>query len=420
MFANIKQIFNPKNRDLLKRILFTLATLFVFKLGTAIIVPGVEVDPDKMSFLEVIDAMSGGAFAQASIFALGVTPYISAQIIIQLLCADIVPYLAELSKQGGVGRRKLNQITRVTGIVFAFLQGLLYSSAYIGHGETMDYMMYALVLTAGTALVMWIADQITAKGLGNGMSLIIMAGIISVLPSMFKNLWLELFKQGFIGIVMFALFVLIFIAIIVGVIYVESAERRLPIQYANKSTSTLGKQNYIPFKLNSAGVIPVIFASALLSIPQIISSLKVFEDTGFKPFVQKYLNYADGTGLILYIILILAFAYFYTFMQLKPKEMADNLNKNGGYIPGIRPGKETVDYVNTVLKRITIVGAAFLTMLAILPLVFDKFTNLTTSISISGTGLLIVVGVALETYKQLESQLVSRTYTKGRRGRARR
>ena len=417
MFAKIKQIFNPKNRDLLKRILFTLAALFVFKIGTAIIVPGVNASTSGMAFLEVLDAMSGGAFANASIFALGVSPYITASIVIQLLCADIVPYLSELKKQGGVGRKKIDQITRITGIALAFLQGYLYSYAYIGNGSAMDYMLYSLILTAGTALVMWIADQITTKGIGNGMSLIIMAGIISVLPNMFKNLWVELFAKGFIGIVIFFAFVLVFIAIIVGVIYVESAERRIPIQYANKSTSTLGKQSYIPFKLNSSGVMPVIFASALLSIPQIISS--VLKKEGFTLFVQKYLTYTNGIGLIIYIVLIFVFAYFYTFMQIKPSEMSENLNKNGGYIPGIRPGKETTVYVNTVLKRITIVGATFLTTLAILPILFDKVSNLTTSITISGTGLLIVVGVALETYKQIESQLVSRTYTKGRKGRRR-
>ena len=420
MFAGVKQIFNPKNRDLLKRILFTLAALFVFKIGTSIIVPGVAANTEGMGFLEILNAMSGGAFANASIFALGVSPYITAQIVIQLLSADIVPYLSELSKQGGVGRRKLNQITRIVGIALAFLQGYMYSFAYIGNGSPMDYILYSLILTAGTALVMWIADQITIKGIGNGMSLIIMAGIISVLPNMFKDLWVELFAKGFLGIIIFIAFILIFLGIIVGVIYVESAERRLPIQYANKSTSMLGKQNYIPFKLNSAGVIPVIFASALLSIPQILTS--VFDKTGgngFTLFVQKYLNYTTGTGFVLYMMLILAFAYFYTFMQLKPNEMSENLNKNGGYIPGIRPGKETTEYVKTVLKRITIVGATFLTVLAILPIVFDKFSNLTTSISISGTGLLIVVGVALDTYKQIESQLVSRTYVKGRKGRRR-
>ena len=411
MFAKVKQIFMPKNRDLRKRILFTLAALFVFKLGTSIIVPGVNVNTKGMDFLEVINAMSGGAFQNASIFALGVTPYITAQIIIQLLSADIVPYLSELSKQGGVGRRKLNQITRVLGIALAFLQGYMYSYAYIGNGTAMDYMTYSIILAAGTALLMWIGDEITLKGIGNGMSLIIMAGIICVLPNMFVNLANELIPTGFLGILQFIMFILVFVGIIVGVIYVETAERRLPIQYANKSTSMLGRQNYIPFKLNSAGVMPVIFASALLSVPQIISS--VIKNDGFTVFVKKFLTYNSGYGFILYMVLILAFAYLYTFMQLKPKEMAENLNQNGGYIPGIRPGKETTEYVKTVLSRITIVGASLLTVLAILP-------NLTTSISISGTGLLIVVGVALETYKQIESQLVSNSYEKGRKGRSRR
>jgi len=417
MFANMKQIFNSKNRDLLKRILFTLAALFVFKIGTSIIVPGVNVNTSGMTFLEIINAMSGGAFNNASIFALGVTPYITAQIAIQLLSADIVPYLSELSKQGGVGRRKLNQITRIAGIALAFLQGYMYSYAYIGNGTAMDYMLYSLILAAGTALVMWIGDQITTKGIGNGVSLIIMAGIISVLPGMFKNLWIELIAKGSLGIVIFSLFIILFIALIVGIIYVETAERRIPIQYANKSTSVLGKQSYIPFKLNSAGVMPVIFASSLLSIPQILAS--VIKKESFTLFTGKYLTYTKGTGLILYIVLILVFAYFYTFMQLKPKEMSENLSKNGGYIPGIRPGKETTKYVNTVLKRITIVGAVFITVLAILPILFESVSSLTTKISISGTGVLIAVGVALETYKQIESQLVSRTYNKGRKGRRR-
>ena len=198
--STIKQIFSPKNRDLLKSIIFTLVALFIFKLGTSITVPGAKIATNNLSFFEILNAMSGGAFEHASIFALSVTPYITAQIIIQLLSMDIVPYLADLSKQGGVGRRKLNQITRVVGIILAFVQGYMYSFAYISNGSAMDYMLYALILTAGTALLMWIGDQITIKGLGNGMSLIIMAGIINVLPSMFVNLWTELIPDGFIEI----------------------------------------------------------------------------------------------------------------------------------------------------------------------------------------------------------------------------
>ncbi len=419
MFATVKQIFKPKNRDIQKKILFTFAVLFIFKLGTAITVPGVNIDSDGLGFFEIVNAMSGGAFEKASIFALGVMPYITASIIIQLLSMDIIPYLSELTKQGGVGRNKLNQITRITGIVLAFIQGYMYSFSYIKNGTAMDYMLYSLVLTAGTALVLWLADQITQKGIGNGTSMIIMAGIITTLPSMFIGLWQELIVNGngFLGILMFVLFVFVLLAIIVGVIFEECAERRIPIQYANKSTSMLGKQNYIPFKLNSAGVMPVIFASAVISIPQIIASF--VKNIDFQLFVAKYMTYETVTGFTAYVLLIIAFAYLYTFMQMKPKELADNLNKNGGYIPGVRPGKETEDYIKKVLKRITIVGACFLAVLAALPILFSKFSTLQTSITLSGTGLLIVVGVMLETYKQLESQLVSRTYVKGRKGRRR-
>ena len=414
----VKQLFNPKNRDLQKKIIFTLIALFIFKIGTSITVPGVKLHTNNYSFFEILNAMSGGAFENASIFALSVTPYITAQIIVQLLSMDIVPYLSELSKQGGVGQKKMNQITRVVGIILGFIQGYMYSFAYISNGTPIEYMLYALILTAGTALLMWIGDQITIKGVGNGMSLIIMAGIINVLPNMFVKLWLELIGNGFIGILLFITFVLIFLLVIIGVIFVESAERRLPIQYANKSTSTMNNQNYIPFKLNSAGVIPVIFASALLSVPAIIANF-VKNDT-FSLIVSKYITYTTNTGLIIYVVLIILFTYFYTFMQLKPKELSENLNKNGGYIPGIRPGKETLDYISKVLKRITIVGGIFLAILASLPILFGKLSTLSGIISISGTGLLIVVGVALETYKQLESQLVSRTYENGRKGRRRR
>ena len=417
MFATFKQLFNPKNKDIRKRILFTLAALFVFKIGTTITVPGVKIDTANLKFLDIVNAMSGGAFENASIFALGVMPYITASIIIQLLSMDIIPYLSELTKQGGVGRNKIHQITRVVGIILAFVQGYIYSLTYIKTGSPVDYILYSLVLTAGTALVMWIGDQITKKGIGNGTSMIIMAGIITTLPGMFVNLWKELIinGNGFMGILTFCIFVIVFLAIIIGVIFEECAERRIPIQYANKSTTMLGKQNYIPFKLNGANVMPVIFASAVMSIPNIIAQLVNKAD--FSIFVSKYLTYTSATGFIVYMILIVCFGYIYTFMQLKPAELAENLNKNGGFIPGIRPGNDTEKYIKMVLKRITIVGAVFLAVLAGLPILFSKFSTLNTSISISGTGLLIVVGVALETYKQLESQLVSRTYTRGRKGR---
>ena len=418
MFATVKQIFAPKNKEIRKRILFTLAVLFVFKLGTAIVIPGVDVASiNNLGFLELLNIMGGGALSNVSIFALGVTPYITASIIIQLLEMDIVPYLAELSKQGGTGRAKLNQITRITGIVLAFIQGYMFSFTYIKGHDVMDYMLFSLVLTAGTCFVMWMADQVSSKGVGNGTSMIIMAGIVASIPSMFVSAWNGFTANGGIGgILLFALYVLIYLALIIGIIYIESAERRIPIQYSNKSTGAFGKnQNYVPFKLNSAGVMPVIFASALISIPGMIANFIGKE--GFINFVSKWISMTSITGLILYIIFIFAFSYFYTFLQIKPKEMAENLNKNGGYVPGVRPGNDTVEYINKVLKNLTVVGALGLAFIAALPILFGMFTNLSGNVSLGGTGILIVIGVCLETYKQIESQLVSHTYKKGRRRR---
>lgn len=418
MFASIKQIFNPKNRDIQKRILFTLACLAVFVLGKAIVVPGIDqysLGVDRLGFLELINVMGGGALEQFSIFALGVMPYISASIIIQILAMDIIPYLSELRKQGGTGRNQLNKITRIAGIALAFIQGYVYSFTFLGNNGVLniDYLQYALVLTAGTCLLLWMGDQITAKGIGNGISLIIMAGIISSLPTMFATAFNQLVDGSVMGIISFVLYVLFYVLIILGVVYIENAERRINVQYANKSNSSFGgRQNYIPFKLNSAGVMPVIFSSALISIPSFIA--QIIKKDGFTAFVENYLAMNKPVGFALYIILIFVFAYVYTFMQIKPSEMSENLNKNGGFIPGVRPN-ETTSYINKVLSRITIVGALFIAILAALPILFGMFSGLPANVTIGGTGLLIVVGVALETYKQLESQLQSRSYRRGRR-----
>jgi preprotein translocase subunit SecY len=421
MFATVKQIFNRKNKDLQKKILFTLAALFIFKLGTAIIVPGVDnTSLGNLGFLELLNTMGGGAMEKFSIFALGVMPYITASIIIQLLSMDIIPYLTELTKQGISGRTKINQITRVIGIILAFVQGYIYSFAFVSDGAPLQYLEYAVILTAGTAFLLWLGDQITAKGIGNGISLIIMAGILASLPNMFYTAFITLVDTTAsvqaisLGVVMFILFVIVYVSIVLGIVYEETAERRVPIQYANKSANSYGgKQSYIPFRLNSAGVIPVIFASAIISIPSILASF--INNDSITLFINKWIVMTTPTGLILYILCIFGFAYFYTFIQLKPNELADNLNKNGGYIPGVRPGDETVSYISTVIKKITFVGATALAIIAALPVLFGLFSNMPTSVQIGGTGLLIVVGVALETYKQIESQLISRNYTRGRR-----
>ena len=417
MFATIKQIFKPTNKDLRNRLLFTLGVLFIFKIGTVIRIPGTENLTDNLGFLELINAMGGGALKQFSIFALGVMPYITASIIIELLSMDIIPYLSELNKQGYTGRQKKNQITRYVGIVFAFIQGIAYSFAFLGKNVgVMEYLRVATIMTAGTAFLLWLGDQITQKGIGNGISLIIMAGILASIPTMFIDAFNELVKFTstqaiFIGMISFIVFVIIYLLIVVGVIFVQEAERRLPIQYANRTTSSYGgEQTYMPLRLNSGGVIPVIFASSVIAIPATIAQF--INKEGFTLFVNKYLNYNTIPGFTLYILLILFFAYFYVFLQINPDQLSEDLQKNGGYIPGIKPGKETSKYIKQVLSRITVIGAIFLAVIAGLPIIFTNISKLPSSITVGGTGLLIVVGVALETYKQLESSLVSRSYKK--------
>lgn len=417
MFAPLKQIFTKTNKDLRKRILFTLGVLILFIVGTAIRVPGTQDLTGSLGFLELMNAMGGGALKRFSIFGLGVMPYITASIIMQLLQMDIIPYFTELKNQGHVGRQKLNQITRYMGIAFAFIEGFAFSYAYLGKTiTTFEHIYIAIILTAGTAFLLWLGDQITQKGIGNGVSLIIMAGIIATLPQMFVTAFNGLVTIGTIGetvlgILKFAAFVIVYFLIIIGVIYVQEAERRIPIQYANKSTVSMTKQQFMPIKLNSANVIPVIFASSLIAIPATIAQF--IGNEGFTNFVNKYIMYTTPVGFCLYVIFIIFFAYFYTFIQLKPDEMSKNLQDNGGYIPGVRPGKETEKYISKVLSRITIVGALFLVVLAGLPILFSAITKLDSSVSIGGTGLLIVVGVALETYKQLEGSLLARNYKKG-------
>ncbi len=416
MFKNLKLIFSPKNKDIRKRIGFTLIGLLIFALGTTIPVPGTEGAISSLGLWELYNAIGGGALKNFSIFALGVMPYISASIITGILQMDIVPYFTELKESGEQGRQKINQINRYLGIVIAFIQGFAMAFTFIKGASTIQYFEIAIILTGGTALLLWLGDQITQKGIGNGISLIIMAGIISTVPKMFIDTFSTLVTSRtgslFIGIVGFSLFILLYLLIVVGVVFEECSERRIPIQYSNRTASSYGaKQNYIPFKINSAGVMPVIFASVLLSIPTFIAGI-LGSDSGFSLFVSKYIDYSTPVGFVLYMILIFVFGYFYTNMQINPKELAKNLNRNGGYIPGIRPGIETENYIKRILNRITFLGSTFIAVIAGLPIVFSSFisTGLPASVRIGGTGVLIVVGVAIETCRQLESSLINRSY----------
>lgn len=416
MFKNLKLIFSKKNKDIRKRILFTLFGLLVFALGTTIPVPGTEGALSSLGLWELYNAIGGGALKRFSIFALGVMPYISASIITGILQMDIVPYFTELKESGEQGRQKINQINRYLGIAIAFVQGFAMAFTFVKGASTLEYMKISLILTGGTALLLWLGDQMTQKGIGNGISLIIMAGIINTVPKMFIDSFDSLVTSRtgslFIGIVSFILFILLYLVIIIGIVYEECSERRIPIQYSNRTASSYGqKQNYIPFKLNSAGVMPVIFASVFLSIPSFIAGI-LGDSSKFSVFVSKYIDYSSVTGFILYIVLIFIFGFFYTNMQINPKELAKNLNKSGGYIPGIRPGGETEKYIKKILNRITLIGSVFIAIIAGLPIIFSSFINtgLPASARIGGTGLLIVVGVAIETYRQLESSLINRNY----------
>ena len=419
MFSVMGQLFNRSNKDLRKRIYFTLFCLAIFSIGTTITVPWVATAYQEYGILEIFNLMTGGGLKSFSIFALGVTPYINAQIITQLLQMDIIPYFKELKEEGYTGKQKINKITRYLGIIIAFLQGFIFTRVYAGTTDAMTIVKTTVVFTAGTSLLLWMGDQITKKGIGNGLSLLIMAGILQSMPRIFIEAFRALvmgdaFKTG-VGIALFAAFIVVYILIIVGVVWVQLAERRIPIQYANRTNSAYGgHQNYLPIKINSAGVIPVIFATMLLSLPATI--VNFIGKKGAINFVNKYLANTSLTGFILYIVLIFLFGYFYTFLEMNPEEMSKNLSKSGAYIPGVRPGNATMDYVSNILSKLTIVGSLFLVIIAALPIVFSKFSGLSNAVTIGGTGLLIVVGVAIETYKQLESSLVSRShrYGKGR------
>ena len=418
MFRGFSQIFNKANKDLRKRIYITLFCLGLFALGSSVTIPWATQIYQDLGFLEIFNIMSGGGLRSFSIFALGVSPYITASIITQLLQMDIIPYFKDLKDQGYTGRQKINKINRYMGIIIGFFQAYVLCIAYMGSASVFVQLKTALVMTAGTAFCLWMGDQITNKGIGNGQSMLIMAGIILSMPSIFTGAYYGFVTSGTyetaLGIFFFCLFILVYILIIVGIIWIQLAERRIPIQYANKSTSAYGAQNsFLPIKLNSAGVMPVIFASILTTIPATIVALT--KNQNAIDFVNKYILYNTPTGFVLYIILILFFGYFYTFMVMNPDEMSKNLNDRGGYIPGIRPGEDTSNYISNSMGKLTLVGSIFLVILAAIPIIFSLIFGLSSQVTIGGTGMLIVVGVAIETYKQMESSLVSRSYTAKRK-----
>ncbi len=436
MFKTIKNAL--KTPDVRKRLIYTLILIVVFRLGCFITVPGVDVvalndimnEQASGSLTGLINIISGGAFSRLSIFAMTISPYITASIVLQLL-GMVIPSLERLMKEGGEeGKRKINRYTKMITLVLALFEGLgiyiSYSSSgiFINPGFLTGFLV-VLSLIAGTALLMWLGEQITSKGIGNGISIIIFIGIISSLPAVVTTLYNLVFTSaGFstTGLITALGIIIGAVILVAGVVFVQEAERRIPVQYAKKVVGRKmygGQNTHIPLKLAMAGVMPVIFASSFMSFPAMIIQMfnpDIASQSGFLAGLYNFSiatsssNVAIGYSIanaIVYLILIVAFTFFYTYATFNPAEIANNIKKNGGFIPGIRAGKPTADYITGILSKLTWFGGLFLSIIAILPMLM-RFTNL--NVAFGGTSILIVVGVALETVNQLESQLVMRHY----------
>jgi len=399
--------------ELRKKILFTLLMLLIFRLGSHIPVPGVDKEILSTMFQSEIfgwiDIISGGSFKNLTIFAMGIIPYINASIIVQLLTM-VVPYFARLQRSGQEGRKKMAQWIRYGAVVLGAAQAIvmsLYLRSAMIPGNFLNVLVCTITLTAGTAFIMWLGEQITENGIGNGISLIIFAGIVSRLPAGIMTIY-EYVATGSVSIIAVILFVIAALLMIAAVVAVQEGQRRITVQYSKRviGRKVYGGQNtHIPMKINQAGVIPIIFAMAILTFPTVIAG---FFDGGFAQWIERAFAYDSLLYIILYAILIFLFSYFYTAATFNTAEVSDNMRKNGGFIPGLRPGKPTAEYLDKVLSRLTFSGAAFLTIIALLPSIVMALTKM--NLYFGGTSLLIAVGVALDTMKQIESHLLMRHY----------
>lgn len=433
-----------KNKEIMNRIMFTILILFIFRIGAQITVPGVTLSDDLNSYLTSNNALSlmnllgGGTLQTFSIFALGVSPYITAQIIVQLLSTDVLPALTELKRQGQYGRKKMELATRYLTLMLGAVQayGIIktmetsdYVTFAVADYEWLTYIYIVIVMLAGSMLVMWLGDQISVKGIGNGISMIIFAGIVCSLPTQISTAFTKWVLGGLgygdtqiiTGIFQFLLYILSFLLIISFVTFIELSQRKIPVQHSGKSgqTQSMARASFLPIKINSAGVIPVIFASSIMMAPSVIVAfidssktdaewLNVFQASAWTDMGSWKMCW----GLIIYIILTVAFTFFYANMQINPEQMAENFQKNGSYIPGIRPGNETERYIRKVLNRVTVIGAIALAFIAALPSVltltgvFGDNSNL----ALGGTGLIIVVGVCLELNNQIDGLLAGKSF----------
>ncbi|SHJ95843.1 protein translocase subunit secY/sec61 alpha [Geosporobacter subterraneus DSM 17957] len=420
MFTTLKNAW--KIPDLRKRMLYTFMMMIIFRLGSTIPVPGMDraalsqlFNQAESGLFGLFNLISGGAFGNFTIFALSISPYITASIILQLLTIAI-PSLEAMAKEGEEGRKKIAQYTRYGTVVLALIQATgvsvgLFNQALISR-DFWTVSVVVITLTAGTAFLMWLGEQITEKGIGNGISLIIFAGIVSRMPLGIAQTY-QKFRIGEVSIFSIILFVVLSVLIIAGVVAIQQGTRKIPVQYAKRVVGRKmygGHSTHIPLKVNQAGVIPIIFAISLLQFPLTITYF--FRGGAFSAFVERYLSPGGNPGIWIYsileVLLIVFFTYFYTAITFNPVEVSENMKKHGGFIPGIRPGKPTTDYLNKVLTRITLAGAVFLAFIAVLPTLILKFTSI--QLLFGGTSILIAVSVALETMKQVEAQMLMRHY----------
>lgn len=420
MFKTIAKAW--KIIDIRKKIIYTLLMLVIFRIGSNIPVPGIDRAylagqmNQQDGLFALFDLFSGGAFSNFTIFALSITPYITASIILQLLTIAI-PRLERLAKEGTEGQKKIAQYTRYLTVVLAIIQAIgvsvgLFRQALV-NTDFFSVAVIVLVLSAGTAFLMWLGEKINENGIGNGISLIIFGGIIARLPSGIHAMWIK-YTEGTMTFVTLALFVVFAVVVIIGIIEIQQGQRRIPVQYAKRVVGRKmygGQSTHIPLKVNQAGVIPVIFAMSFLQFPLTITYF-MSADSSASMWITKWLSPQGSPGVWVYavfnVILIIFFTYFYTAVTFNPMEVAQNMKANGGFIPGIRPGKATVEYLNKVMTRITFVGAIFLALVAVMPTIVSQYTHL--NLHFGGTSLLIAVGVALDTMKQLENQMVMRNY----------
>lgn len=422
MFETLRNAW--RSPELRKKLLYTLFILFIFRLGASIPVPFINKELLASYFaqldqaggmLSYINVFTGGGLSNATIFAMSITPYINASIILQLLTVAI-PALERMVKDGGEeGRKKISSWTRYLAVVLGLIQGFSYymmlrNASLLNNTSVWAALVIIMTFTAGTALIMWLGEHITQNGVGNGISIILFAGIISRGPTLANSL-LNLFKDGSKGALTAALMIIIGMALVIFIVYMSNAERRIPIQYAKRVVGRKmygGQSTFLPIKVNATGVMPIIFASSILSLPSTVFAFYTPQAGSIGAVVKDLFSQTNPFYIVLYAIMIIAFSYFYASIQFNPVEIANNLKKNGGFIPGFRPGKPTADFITKALAKVVFVGALFLGVVALLPLIVGAFSTSLKNVAVGGTSVIIVVGVALETVKQIEAQLTMR------------